>query len=161
MANLDVAFETAVANGAEAFIWSSFLSFAGDTRVAALALSHHLVSLGAGGSAYPVAGGLMSYGPAQPAIYRRAGYYVDRILKGAKPAYLPVEFPTTYEMVVNQAAGLHQRIERRRAHEAEAAALELACEGYGLRDRRGYVRPRVGRRPVGRGCVSAHQHIER
>jgi putative tryptophan/tyrosine transport system substrate-binding protein len=102
IADLDVAFETAVAKGADAFIWSGFLEVDGDTRVAALALSHHLVSMGTD-SSYPVAGGLMSYGPAVLPIYRRAAYYVDRILKGAKPADLPVELPTTYELVVNQA----------------------------------------------------------
>jgi putative ABC transport system substrate-binding protein len=47
------------------------------------------------------AGGLLSYGPNYPAIYRRAAYYVDRILKGAKPADLPVEQPMTFDFVVN------------------------------------------------------------
>lgn len=47
------------------------------------------------------AGGLMSYGPNVRALMRRAASYVDRILKGAKPADLPVEDPTQYELVVN------------------------------------------------------------
>jgi putative ABC transport system substrate-binding protein len=47
------------------------------------------------------AGGLMAYGPNADALFRRAPYYVDRILKGAKPADLPVEQPMTFDFVVN------------------------------------------------------------
>ena len=47
------------------------------------------------------AGGLMSYGASSAANYHRAAYFVDRILKGAKPAELPVEQPTKYDLVVN------------------------------------------------------------
>jgi putative tryptophan/tyrosine transport system substrate-binding protein len=46
-------------------------------------------------------GGLLSYGPDYVDIYRRAASYVDRILRGAKPADLPVQLPTKFEMVVN------------------------------------------------------------
>jgi putative ABC transport system substrate-binding protein len=78
-------------------------------RLADLALQHRLPSMFEDRSFVDV-GGLVSYTSSEAANGRRAAYFVDRILKGAKPAELPVEEPTTFELVINlktaQALGL-------------------------------------------------------
>jgi putative ABC transport system substrate-binding protein len=53
------------------------------------------------GTSFVVGGDLMAYAHNGPAVYRRAAYYVDRILKGAKAAELPVEQPREFELVIN------------------------------------------------------------
>src|SRR5262249_13592932 len=70
------------------------------TLIARLALKHRL-PLMVGHRVYMEPGALMSYGPDVPRIFRRAAVYVDKILKGEKPADLPVEQPTKLELVVN------------------------------------------------------------
>jgi putative ABC transport system substrate-binding protein len=69
-------------------------------RNANFALKSRLPSVYSGREAID-AGGLMSYGADRADSYRRVAYYVDRILKGAKPADLPVEQPTKFELVIN------------------------------------------------------------
>jgi len=69
-------------------------------RIADFALRSRLPSM-FGNTEHAEAGGLMSYAPNSFEPYRRAAYYVDKILKGAKPADLPVEQPTKFELVIN------------------------------------------------------------
>lgn len=84
--------------------------FLGRAQIADLALQGRIASMFEFREAVH-AGGLMSYGASSAANYRRAAYFVDRILKGAKPAELPVEQSATFELVVNlktaKALGVH------------------------------------------------------
>jgi putative tryptophan/tyrosine transport system substrate-binding protein len=75
------------------------LMAANKKRIVDFALKNRLPSMG--NREFVEAGGLMSYGADEAASYRRVAYYVDRILKGAKPADLPVEQPTKFELVIN------------------------------------------------------------
>ena len=69
-------------------------------RIGDLALKYRLPTA-VGGREYAEAGGLFSYAVSYPGLFRRAAVYVDKILKGAKPADLPVEQPTQVELVIN------------------------------------------------------------
>ena len=69
-------------------------------QIADLAIKNRLPSMYEG-SDYVEAGGLMSYSANDADQFRRAATYVDKILKGAKPADLPVEQPTKFELVIN------------------------------------------------------------
>ena len=76
------------------------INFKGRRRIADFALTNRMPSI-FGEQLFVVAGGLMSYAPNFSRLFQRAAIYVDKILKGAKPADLPVEQPLTYELVVN------------------------------------------------------------
>ena len=99
--DFDDALSAMAAGGAGGFIAApSAMFFAERERLAALALKHRLPAMFVR-SEYAQAGGLMAYGAAIRANYLRAAVYVDRILKGAKPADLSVEQPTEFELVIN------------------------------------------------------------
>jgi putative tryptophan/tyrosine transport system substrate-binding protein len=76
------------------------LIYMSEQHIAAFATQNHLTSM-FGRRESVMAGGLMSYAPSVADRFRRAADYVDRILKGAKPADLPVEQPTKFELVIN------------------------------------------------------------
>jgi putative ABC transport system substrate-binding protein len=80
---------------------SNYLFNAQRMKVARLALDHKLPSISQRAE-YAAAGGLMSYGESASEFGRRTAYFVDKILKGAKPADLPVELPVRFQLVINQ-----------------------------------------------------------
>ena len=76
------------------------LTFSNQEAITKFALANKILAL-YGAKEFVSIGGLMSYGPSYPAMFQRAAYYVDRILKGTNPADLPVEQPTTFELAIN------------------------------------------------------------
>ncbi len=100
-AELEGAFSSMVRERAQAvLVLASAFVLAERQRIAELAMRHRLPTMFL--QREPVeAGGLMSYGPDQADLYRRGAIYVDKILKGARPADLPVEQATKFELVIN------------------------------------------------------------
>jgi putative tryptophan/tyrosine transport system substrate-binding protein len=103
------AFQEMIRQGAGALIILPGVSTQRLSRIAALALQYRLPAIH-WSEHFADAGGLMAYGPSWPHLWRRAAAQVDKILKGAKPADLPIEQPTAFELVINlktaQALGL-------------------------------------------------------
>jgi putative ABC transport system substrate-binding protein len=100
--DLDAAIKAALEWHAEALIIvTSSLLFSNRKAIADLALKSGLPTA-YHGSDWVVAGGLMSYSADDLAVFRRAAYYIHRILEGAKPRDLPVEQPTKFRLVINQ-----------------------------------------------------------
>jgi putative ABC transport system substrate-binding protein len=100
--DLDRAFSAVTTERAQALIMPAAnpVGFANRGQIASFAQKNRLPSMYAQ-SEYVDAGGLMSYGPNTTDLWRRAATYVDKILKGTKPADLPVERPTKFELVIN------------------------------------------------------------
>jgi putative tryptophan/tyrosine transport system substrate-binding protein len=100
--DLDAAIKAALEWRAEALIIiTTVLLFPYRKAIADLALKWRLPTAYHGRD-WVVAGGLMSYSADELAVFRRAAYYVDRLLKGAKPRDLPVEQPTKFRLAINQ-----------------------------------------------------------
>ena len=98
---LEGKFQAAIKAGASGMIVSSDpLTYELRREIAALETRFRLPTM-YGHRDHPEVGGLMSYGASRRAMYRRAAEYADKILKGAKPADLPVEQPTKFELVIN------------------------------------------------------------
>jgi putative ABC transport system substrate-binding protein len=98
---IDPVFAKIAQEGADGVVWAGGgLIFAERARMGAAALTHRLPAVVAAAEAVPY-GPLMSYGPDIPDYFRRAVGYTDKILKGARPADLPVEQPTRFKLVLN------------------------------------------------------------
>ena len=98
--DIALAFETLKDSVNALYIETDALIFTHRIRINTLALAARLPTMH-GVRAYVEAGGLMSYGPNYPDLFRRAADYVDKILRGEKPGDIPVEQPTKFDLVVN------------------------------------------------------------
>jgi putative tryptophan/tyrosine transport system substrate-binding protein len=92
--------EMTAQNAAALIVTPSPFNLAHRERIVSLAAKHRLPAM-YGLTAFVDAGGLMAYGASLRDLYRRAATYVDKILKGTKPADLPVEQPTKFDLVIN------------------------------------------------------------
>jgi putative ABC transport system substrate-binding protein len=100
-AQIEAAFVTMRSQGVdEVLVPRDALFFGEKVRIATLAANSQLPTMGGYGEAAE-AGGFIAYGASIPHAYRQAARYVDRILKGANPADLPIEQPTKFELVIN------------------------------------------------------------
>ena len=97
---LDSVFDALKRRAAALYVLPVPLSLANRARINALALNARLPTLYAVRE-YVEAGGLMSYGPNWPSMWRRAADLVDKILRGAKPAEIPVEQPSEFDLAIN------------------------------------------------------------
>lgn len=101
-AELDTALAAvATARPDAAVLFSDALMLGRRQALASFFLKHRIPSA-TGWARFPESGHLLSYGPNLPAAWRRVAYFVDRVIKGANPADLPIELPTVIEMVVNR-----------------------------------------------------------
>jgi putative ABC transport system substrate-binding protein len=98
--DIEHVFETLKNRAEVLYVCADPLVFANRVRVATLALGARLPTI-YDNEAFVEAGGLMSYGPSFANMFRRSAEYVDKILRGAKPADLPVEQPTKLDLVLN------------------------------------------------------------
>jgi putative ABC transport system substrate-binding protein len=99
-ADIDPAFEAFKQRAQALYVVAVPLMFANRVRINTLALGARLPTMH-GVREYVEAGGLMSYGPHWPGMWRRAADIVDKILRGGKPADIPVEQPTKFDLIVN------------------------------------------------------------
>jgi len=100
--DIEPAFSAMTREHADAlFVLPGPLTNSNGKRIADLALAHRLPLANNGGGPWAARGALFGYAPSIVPLFRRAAHYVDRILKGATPAELPVEKPTHYDFVIN------------------------------------------------------------
>jgi len=100
MEDITSALESLKGSAEALYVVSHPLINASRIRISTLALAARMATI-CGFREYVEVGALMSYGPNLPALFRRAGEFVDKILRGAKPAELPVEQPTKWDLVIN------------------------------------------------------------